>query len=89
MARHGRAVMPWGKYRGVRIRLLPDSYVSWLTTSVIMQDAKWWWLRESLEAELRFRGLRADLAATPDPAVLQEEPEPEISTRPLRRYRLD
>lgn len=73
--RHGRAVMPWGKYRGVRIRLLPDSYLSFMTESPILLDAKWWWLKESLLAELRFRGLREDLADTVDAPVEIEEPK--------------
>jgi uncharacterized protein (DUF3820 family) len=63
--RHGRAVLPWGKYKGVRIRLVPDDYLSFLTTTVILQDSKWDWLRESLLAELRHRGFRADLADEP------------------------
>ncbi len=74
--RHGRAVMPWGKHKGVRIRLIPDAYLSWLTTTPILRDAKWWWLKESLEAELKFRGLRADLADTPDPEPAPEPPKP-------------
>ena len=65
MARHGRAQMPWGKYRGCQIRILPDAYLSFLTTTVIFQDSKWDWLRESLLAELRHRGFRTDLAEEP------------------------
>lgn len=60
--------MPFGKWKGVRIRLLPVDYLSWLTTSDIMKDPKWGWLKESLIAELRFRGLSFDLAGTEDPA---------------------
>ncbi len=79
--RHGRAVMPWGKWKGTRIRLLPDAYLSWLTETPILQDPKWWYLKESLLAELRFRGLRADLADTPDPI-------PQTSDSPiLRKFR--
>jgi len=68
--------MPWGKYRGVRIRLLPDSYLSWLTTSVVMNDPRWWWLRESLVAELKFRGLNYEMAAIPDPEPPLSSAEP-------------
>jgi len=71
MSRHGRAVIPFGKYKGCRIRLLPDSYLSFLTTLKLMKDRRWRWLWDSVIAELRFRGLRSDLADTPDP-----EPEP-------------
>jgi len=81
MARHGRAVMPFGKFKGVRIRLLPDSYLSWLSTA--LQDPKWWWLKESLRAELRFRGFREDLADTDDP------PPAELPARPLRKIILE
>jgi uncharacterized protein (DUF3820 family) len=76
--RHGKAMMPFGRHKGVRVRLLPDDYLSWLTTSIIMKDGRWWWLKESLIAELKYRGLRYDLAETP-------EPESKIPERP-RRY---
>jgi uncharacterized protein (DUF3820 family) len=66
MARHGRAVIPFGKkHRGVRVRLCPDEYLSWLTSQEwFMRDSMWTWLKESLLAELRFRRLRDDLADT-------------------------
>ncbi len=73
--------MPFGKYRGVRIRLLPDNYLSWLTTSAIMTNPQWWWLRESLIAELKYRDMRWDLAPTPDP--------PEPPALPKRAIRLE
>lgn len=38
MTRHGRAVMPWGKFKGVRVRLLPDDYLSWLTEARYQHD---------------------------------------------------
>lgn len=78
--RHGRAVMPFGKFKGVRIRLIPDAYLSWMTTA--LKDQKWWWIRESLIAELKFRGLRADLADTPEPT-----PIPVLGAR-IRKFRL-
>lgn len=74
--------MPWGKHKGTRIRLLPDAYLSWLTTTSILKEKRWGWLAESLLAELRFRGLRADLADTADP-VPTEEPE---APKPIRHF---
>lgn len=71
--------MPWGRYKGVRIRLLPDDYLSWLTTAEILRAPQWKWLWESLAAELKFRGLKHELAATPDPA-----PPPEPRGRKFR-----
>lgn len=67
--RHGRAVIPFGKYKGVRIRLLPDDYLSWLTTAKMLRDHRWKWLRDSVIAELKFRGLRSDLAITDEPEI--------------------
>ena len=64
--RHGHAIMPWGKYKGVRIRLIPDHYLSWLTTLPQMRVPEWKWLYTSVLAELRSRDLRADLASTVD-----------------------
>lgn len=58
--------MPFGKWKGVRLRLVDTDYLSWLTTAEMMQAPQWDWLKQSLLAELRFRGLRADLADTQD-----------------------
>jgi uncharacterized protein (DUF3820 family) len=58
--------MPFGKWKGVRIRLIPDAYLSWLTTFKPMWKPEWRWLCDSLVSELKFRGLRFDLAATED-----------------------
>jgi len=72
--------MPYGKYKGVRIRLIPDDYLSWLTTAKMMSDRRWKWLRDSLISELKFRGLRYDLASTEDPEVvvnLEHDPNDE------------
>lgn len=63
--------MPFGKYKGMRLRLLPDDYLSWMTGSAILADARWAWLKESLIAELRFRGFRYNLASTLDPPEIQ------------------
>jgi len=73
--RHGRAVLPFGKYKGVRIRLVPDDYLSWLTTASMMHSAQWKWLYDSVISELKFRGLKYELAGTKDPVVeLPSEP---------------
>lgn len=81
LMRHGRAVMPWGKWKGCRIRLLPDSYISWLTSTPILKDPRWHYLKASLLAELKFRGLREDLADIPDPAPVL------LPVRPIRKLR--
>jgi uncharacterized protein (DUF3820 family) len=65
--RHGRAQLPFGKYRGVRIRLVPDDYLSWLTTAPMMKEPRWRWLWDSVISELKFRGLKYELAETTDP----------------------
>jgi uncharacterized protein (DUF3820 family) len=83
--RHGNAVMPWGKYRGVRIRCLPDDYLSWLTTSAVKEGSRWWWLRESLLAELRFRGLNVKGVLLPD---AQPVPLPLAVVPRTRRFRV-
>lgn len=67
--KHGRAVIPFGKYKGVRVRIIPDDYLSWLMTAKMMKDPRWTWLRDSVIAELKFRGLRYDLAATDEPEI--------------------
>jgi uncharacterized protein (DUF3820 family) len=67
--KHGRAILPFGKYKGVRIRLVPDDYLSWLTTAPMMQSLAWRWLWDSLIAELKFRGLKYELAETEEPMI--------------------
>ena len=69
MARAGRAVIPFGKYKGVRIRLLPADYLSWLTTAPMMREPRWKWLWDSLISELKFRGLNYEQAETEDPPM--------------------
>lgn len=59
---HGRAVMPWGKWKGVRVKNLPDDYLSYLTTFPGFSDERWKWLRDSIEKELHARGLNADFS---------------------------
>jgi uncharacterized protein (DUF3820 family) len=82
--RHGRAVMPWGKYKGVRIRLLPDDYLSWLTTTEIIKAEQWRWLRDSLIAELKFRGYNVESVLLPDRKIVVEE-----TGRVKRKFRFD
>ena len=59
--RHGRATIPFGKWKGTRIRHLPDDYLSFLASLPMMLDPQWNWLKESLLAEMRFRGMNAVL----------------------------
>lgn len=87
--RHGRAQMPWGRFRGVRIRLIPDDYLSWLCTTPMLRDeARWKWLRDSVISELKFRGLRYDLAETDEPGVEIPEPEPPAVLTNRRKFKL-
>jgi len=71
---HGRASIPFGKYKNVRIILLPSDYLSWLTTAPMMRQAQWKWLWDSVIAELKFRGLNYELAATDDPPPIVSMP---------------
>lgn len=84
--RHGRAQLPWGKFRGVRIRLVPDDYLSWLTTAPMIRAPKWKWLYDSLISELKFRGLRYDLAETVDPVIEIPEAVP-VMLENRRKFR--
>ena len=72
--KHGRATMPWGRHKGVRIRVVPDAYLSWLTSTPMLREKRWRWLRDSVIAELKFRGLRWDLAETDEPVSEYDEP---------------
>lgn len=54
--------MPFGKYKGLKIRHIPESYLSWLISEPFMADSKWHWLVESIAAEFRHRDLRFELA---------------------------
>ena len=74
--RHGRAIIPFGKsYKGVRVSLLPDAYLSWLTTQAWVPE-RFPWLWESVLAELRHRGLN-DEGAVPDDEPESAAVEPE------------
>ena len=69
--------MPWGKYRGVRVRHIPDGYLSWLAG--LNLDPKFWWLRASIAKEMGARGFRSD--------VVEDEPPPACDP-PERRRRI-
>ena len=58
--RHGRAVIPFGMYKGVRVANVPSDYLSWLIGNEFMRDDKWHWLLESIAKEFRARGLIFD-----------------------------
>lgn len=60
MARHGRAVMPFGVHKGICVNLLPDAYLSFLTTIPFFNSPDWKWLRDSILSELRFRGFSTE-----------------------------
>jgi hypothetical protein len=66
MARH-KTQMPWGKYQGVRVRHLPDDYLSWLYDMMVSKakdeewNKAWAWLKEAVQWEMRRRGFK-----TPD-----------------------
>lgn len=55
--RHGRATIPFGKHKGKEVRELPTSYLCWLGASEIIHSKQWDFLRESVDAELRYRDL--------------------------------
>ena len=69
--------MPWGKFKGCRVSLLPDDYLCWIATSDLIQGEgefgkesrdRWAWLRESLEAELKWRGFNVKTVEDDEPA---------------------
>jgi hypothetical protein len=59
--KHGRAVMPWGKWKGTQVRHVPSDYLSWLWGTVedggVLSAPEWRWVKDSVEAEMRHRGL--------------------------------
>lgn len=71
--------MPWGKYRGVALHLIPSAYLSFLATgTVILREPRWDWLRASLISELKFRGLNTEgLDDNWEPSELSELPQEE------------
>ncbi len=73
--RHGRAVIPFGKYKGVHVRNIPDDYLSWLLNwgEHWLGNDKWRWLTESIVAELHHRGLVAQIPARTEFRKLMDE----------------
>jgi uncharacterized protein (DUF3820 family) len=82
-----RRVMPWGKHKGVNIKLLDDAYLSWLVTEPHSPAVKpeWTWLWDMLAAELRRRGFKN--VEPPDPEELAELAIPAGPAR--RKYRAE
>jgi uncharacterized protein (DUF3820 family) len=80
--KHGRATLPFGKYKGVVVRQLPDDYLSYLADWDGLKEARWNWLRESIMAELRFRGLRDDRAGREDAPGTQARPRKPVPMPP-------
>jgi hypothetical protein len=70
VSRHGRACMPFGKFKGCAVRSLPTDYLDWLAgrfsapldgfSGIDLSDSKWDWLCESVMAEMKHRGLNVD-----------------------------
>lgn len=76
--------MPWGKHKGVNVKLLDDAYLSWLVTEADSPATKpeWIWLWDMLAAELRRRGF--ENVERPDGG---EEDKPIPAGPPRRKYR--
>jgi uncharacterized protein (DUF3820 family) len=53
--------MPFGKYKGFRVSVLPSEYLGFLTTTFVFTAPQWRWLRDSVLSELRIRGLPTEL----------------------------
>lgn len=71
MSRHGRARIPFGKkYRGCEVRQCPTGYLtnlaSWMADTPEVR-AKFWWLYESVVAELKHRGMNVEALDRPNP----------------------
>lgn len=97
---HGKAVMPFGIHKGVRVRHLPDAYLSWLVDArgrqadhsavlgqaypPILADPRWRWLLDSVLSELKHRGLRADLAL--EDLLAEPMPEPVLPVNTLHLF---
>jgi uncharacterized protein (DUF3820 family) len=80
--KHGRAVIPFGKYKGVAVRHLPDAYLSWIIDSDVVRLPEWRWLRDSMVKELKARGLKHERANQPDEP--EADPEPPRARRKFR-----
>lgn len=79
--RHGRATIPFGKFKGVRVSLLKDSYLSFLTTLPWMHEPQWRWLYDSVLAELRFRDFNTVGIEREDVIAEHAEPVVEIFSK--------
>jgi len=77
--------MPWGRHKGIRIRLIPSDYLSWLTTTPMLQEARWKWLHDSVIAELKFRGYEHALADSIDPVVPISDSDRTLPERKVRK----
>jgi hypothetical protein len=51
--------MPFWKCKAVRLRLIPDDYLSWLTTTELIRAEHW----KRLIAELQFRSFNVQAAS--------------------------
>jgi uncharacterized protein (DUF3820 family) len=60
MSRHGRAIMPLGKFRGAQVSVLPNDYLLWFFSNCPIDRTQFNWLFESVGAELRHRGFNTD-----------------------------
>lgn len=58
--RHGRATIPFGKFKGRQLSQIDDGYLSWLSGTDLIRQSNWKWLRDSLRAELQHRGFRTE-----------------------------
>jgi len=63
--------MPFGKYRGVAVRHLPDAYLSWLGDA-LANDTRgsgttWNWLLASVVAEMKHRGMHVNFDLPVEP----------------------
>jgi len=92
--------MPWGCHKGVQVRHLPDGYLSWLSSALVggveytthgtfdPTDPKWDWLRESVFAELDWRGFHSD-ADRLQAFQNRRQPRPIPKPKPARRIVLE
>lgn len=64
--------MPWGKYKGWLVRALPDDYLMFLSSTFVMTEEQWKWLRDSLLSEMKFRGMGTEFLKREDAPPLDE-----------------
>lgn len=85
--RPGRAVIPFGKFKGCRLRNLPSDYLSFLTRLPMMRDDRWKWLKDSLYAELEFRGMNVVGSELEDADQSREVPVLRDTVRSISLHR--